>query len=45
MVEQQGSIDWSGVPIVVGLLGITDIDGLVTRLRAIKAHARAPKDK
>jgi hypothetical protein len=43
MVEQQGSVDWAGLPLVVGLLGITDIDGLVIRLRAIKAHARAPR--
>jgi hypothetical protein len=43
MCEQQGSVDWAGVPLVCGLLGITDIDGLVTRLVAIKHHARNPK--
>ena len=43
MLERGGGIDWAGLPLVVGLLGIDDIDGLVVRLQTIKAHAR--KDK
>lgn len=35
----QGGIDWAGLPLIAGLLGIEDIDGLVMRLRTIKAHA------
>lgn len=45
LLEQGGGIDWAGLPIVVGLLGITDIDGLLTRLKAIKTYARGGKDK
>ena len=42
MVEQQGSIDWAGLQLVAGLFGIRDPDALVTRLMAIKTHARKP---
>lgn len=43
LLERNGGIDWAGLPIVVELLGISDVDGLVTRLQAIKSHTR--KDK
>jgi hypothetical protein len=44
MCETQGSIDWAGLPMVVGLLGVEDIDGLVLRLKAIKQYLRERKD-
>jgi hypothetical protein len=33
-----GGIDWAGLPLVVELLGITDIEGLMERLIVIKMH-------
>jgi len=33
-----GGIDWSGLPLVAGLLGITDVDGLFARLAVILIH-------
>ncbi len=38
-----GGIDWAGLPLVVALLGITDIEGLLHRLQVIKTH-RPPQD-
>ena len=43
LLERGGGIDWSGLPVAVGLLGIRDIDGLVMRLQTIKAHTRKEK--
>lgn len=43
MLERGGGIDWAGLPIVVDLLGISDIDGLILRLQTIKAHQRKEK--
>lgn len=43
MLTTGQGIDWSGLPIVVGLMGIADVDGLVTRLQVIKAHTRKEK--
>lgn len=43
MLEVSGSIDWAGLPLIVGLLGITDIDGLISRLVVIKAYVRKEK--
>jgi hypothetical protein len=43
MLERSGGIDWAGLPLIVGLLGITDIDGLMIRLQAIKAYTRKEK--
>lgn len=33
-----GALDWSGLPIVCALLGVTDIEGFITRLSVIKSH-------
>lgn len=33
-----GGIDWSGLPVVVELLGITDLDHLVAGLQVIRCH-------
>ncbi len=35
-----GGLDWAGLPLVAGLLGITDIDGLFDRLTVILTHHR-----
>lgn len=34
-----GSIDFAGLPLVVELLGIDDVEGLLLRLLVIKHHA------
>lgn len=39
-----GTFSWAGLPLVAGLLGIADVDGLVTRLHAIKTYATTRKD-
>jgi hypothetical protein len=39
------SFDWNGLPLVAGLLGIDDVEGLVTRLQAIKTYARKKDDQ
>lgn len=33
-----GGLDWAGLPIVVELLGIDDIEALLSRLGAIKQY-------
>ncbi|WKB52313.1 hypothetical protein [Eleftheria terrae] len=38
-----GGIDWAGLPVVVELLGITDVEGLIHRLHVIKTH-RPPNE-
>lgn len=38
-----GGLDWAGLPLVVELLGIDDIDALINRLAAIKHH-RPPEE-
>lgn len=31
-----GGLDWAGLPIVVELLGVTDVEGFILRLIAIR---------
>lgn len=38
LTTKQGSIDWVGLPIVVALLGVQDVDTLVHQLMTIKFH-------
>lgn len=38
-----GGIDWAGLPLLCGWLGVTDVEGLMLRLVAIRMHA--PKRK
>lgn len=33
-----GGIDWAGLPIIAGWLGISDLDGLMRRLETIVTH-------
>lgn len=36
-----GGLDWAGLPLVCGWLGIEDHEGLMQRLTLIKAHRKA----
>lgn len=36
-----GGIDWAGLPLVCGWLGVQDAEGLMQRLALIKAHRKA----
>lgn len=40
----QGGIDWAGLPFVVELLGISDVEALIHRLKVIKAHRPPEQD-
>lgn len=33
-----GGLDWAGLPLVVELLGVTDIELLLVRLQVIREH-------
>jgi hypothetical protein len=39
-----GGMDWSGLPLVAGWMGITDLDGLLERLAVILQHHRTRED-
>lgn len=39
-----GGIDWAGLPVVVELLGIADIDHLVAGLQVIRCHKPGKPD-
>lgn len=38
LANGMGGLDWSGLPLAVALLGITDVEGLLHRLQVIKQH-------
>lgn len=38
LADGNGGVHWQGLEIVACWLGIADIDGLLTRLEAIKTH-------
>jgi hypothetical protein len=38
-----GGLDWAGLPLVIELLGVADVEALIDRLLTIKTH-RPPKD-
>jgi hypothetical protein len=44
LTTKQGSIDWAGLPFVVSLLGVQDIDTLVKQLMTIKFHKPPEQD-
>jgi hypothetical protein len=33
-----GGIDWAGLPLVVAMLGVDDVEALVDRMLTIKLH-------
>lgn len=39
-----GGIDWNGLPLIAGWMGIADIDGLLERLAVILQHHRTRED-
>mgnify|MGYP001220188524 FL=1 len=41
LANGMGGIDWSGLPMVCGWLGVEDMEGLMQRLTLIKAHRKA----
>jgi len=41
LANGSGGLDWAGLPLVAGWLGVRDLDGLLHRLSVIKLH-RAP---
>lgn len=43
LANGMGGLDWQGLPLVCGWLGIADVEGLIQRLELIKTH-RKPKD-
>lgn len=43
LANGSGGVDWAGFELVVGMLGIEDIEGLVHRLLIIKTH-KPPDD-
>jgi len=44
LANGHGGIDWSGLETVVALLGITDVEDLLHRLKTIKLH-RPPEQQ
>jgi len=40
----QGGFDWAGLPVVVALLGVRDVEALVNALLVIKLH-RPPNEQ
>jgi hypothetical protein len=36
-----GGIDWSGLPYALEFYGVTDVEGLLMRIAAIRAHKRS----
>lgn len=39
-----GGIDWAALPVIVEILGVNDVESLVRRLIAIRAHCNRPMD-
>jgi hypothetical protein len=39
-----GGIDWAGLPLVAGLLGVQDPESLIWRLQAIRAYRNPTED-
>lgn len=44
LANGMGGLDWAGLPLVCGWLGIEDHEGLMQRLALIKAHRKETKD-
>ncbi len=43
LANGMGGLDWSGLPLWCGALGVTDVEGLLCRLEVIRGH-EPPKD-
>ena len=38
LANGMGGLDWAGLPLVCGWLGVHDVEGLMQRLAIIKRH-------
>jgi hypothetical protein len=38
LANGSGGLDWAGLPLIVELLGVSDVEALLTRLLVIKSH-------
>lgn len=38
LANGMGGMDWSGLPLLVALHGVDDVEGLIDRLVVIKTH-------
>lgn len=45
LANGMGGLDWAGLPVVVGKLGITDVEALIDDLHVIKLHKKPVGDK
>lgn len=43
MANGMGGIDWAGLPLLCGWLGVRDVEGLMQRLVVIRMHAPSKK--
>lgn len=41
LANGMGGLDWSGLPLLCGWLGITDVEGLMQRLALIRMYRKA----
>ena len=44
MANGAGGIDWAGLPLLAGWMGVQDVDGLMQRLVAIRMHRPAKEN-
>jgi hypothetical protein len=44
LADGNGALDWQGLPLICGWLGVQDVEGLMHRLAVIKTH-RKQKDE
>lgn len=45
LADGMGGVNWSGLPLICGWLGLTDVEGLMQRLSVIKLHRKPEKGK
>jgi hypothetical protein len=38
LADRNGGVDWAGLPLVAGWLGVHNVEGLMHRLSVIKLH-------
>lgn len=45
LADGMGGLNWQGLPLVCGWLGVQDVDGLMHRLAIIKTHRQQQAKK
>lgn len=45
LADGMGGLNWQGLPLVAGWLGVQDVDGLMHRLAIIKTHRQQQAKK